>query len=455
MDQGAFTFEVPRRTYTVSELTAEIKALLDQKFGSVWVEGEVSNLRSPASGHSYFTLKDEDAQIRCVMFKYQARLLRFRIEDGQKLRLRARLGVYEARGEYQLVVDHAEPLGVGALDLAFRQLKERLAAEGLFDASRKKPVSLIPRKVGVVTSQTGAAIRDIVKTVRRRSRLVDLLLAPVKVQGEGSAREIANAIRLLDSDRNPWGRLDVIIIGRGGGSLEDLWAFNEEELARAIAASKTPIISAVGHETDFVISDFVADERCATPTAAAERVSPLQVDIERLLETHRSRMANALIALLRRFAERSAGLRRLIPDPRRDLENRALRLDDLIERFRYRLLDNIMNTRSRLNLTGRMLVRAPLMERMERRVEKLDRARHSLEAGLNKRLERVSSDLMTRKTRLNAISPTAVLQRGYSIARKLPDGRILKDSRQVNRDDRVEITLHQGKIRGKVEETDP
>lgn len=455
MEQGTLTFETPRRTYKVSELTAEIKTLLEQKFGSVWVEGEVSNLRSPSSGHLYFTLKDEAAQIRCVMFKYQARLLRFKIADGQKFVVRARMGVYEARGEYQLVVDSAEPLGVGALELAFRQLKERLAAEGLFDPSRKKPVPHIPRRVGVITSRTGAAIRDIVRTVKRRSKLVDLLLVPVRVQGEGSAREIANAIRLLNSDNNPWGGLDVIIIGRGGGSLEDLWAFNEEELARAVATSKIPVISAVGHETDFVITDFVADERCATPTAAAERVSPLQSDIERLLATHRSRMANALTGVIRNFTQQTIGLRRLIPDPRRDLENRAQRLDDIIERFQYRLRQNMITVHHHLNVTGHMLIRTPLRERMDRRREKLDRTRYLIEAGLNRRVEKALANLTGKKTRLEAINPLAVLQRGYAIARKLPEGQILKDSNQVSHDDRIEIILHKGKIRSRVEKTDP
>src|SRR5512136_2779310 len=255
-----------KRILTVSRLTALIRSTLEENFEHVWVEGEVSNLSTPSSGHLYFTLKDAGAQLRCVMFKGAVRNLRFRLKDGMGLILRGRITVYEQRGDYQLIAEYAEPLGIGALQLAFEQLKERLVREGLFDESRKKPLPVLPQRIGVVTSPTGAAIHDILTVVNRRFANVQILIVPVRVQGDGAAAEIAAAI----DDVNRYGAVDVMIVGRGGGSLEDLWAFNEEAVARAIARSRIPVISAVGHETDYTIADFAADLRAPTPSAAAE-----------------------------------------------------------------------------------------------------------------------------------------------------------------------------------------
>src|SRR5437867_4026625 len=260
--------ERERQGYTVSELTLRLKAALEEAFPAVWVEGEISNLRTPGSGHSYFTLKDEGAQLSAVLFRGRGRRVRFDLEDGMQVLVFGGLDVYAARGQYQLVVEMMEPKGLGALQLAFEQLKRKLEAEGLFDEGRKRPLPHFPRTIGIVTSPTGAALRDMLHIIGRRFGGLRVLVAPVRVQGEGAAAEIVDALRNLDEVAG----LDVIIVGRGGGSIEDLWAFNDERVVRAIVASKVPVISAVGHETDFTIADFVADLRAPTPSGAAELV---------------------------------------------------------------------------------------------------------------------------------------------------------------------------------------
>lgn len=453
MEQEGFAFEPARRTWTVSQLTDEIKVLLEKHFGLVLVEGEVSNLRRPASGHFYFTFKDEEAQIKAVMFKSQARLLKFKLEDGQKLLLHARVGVYKQRGEYQLIVEYAEPLGLGALELAFRQLKEKLEKEGLF-ARPKKPIPKFPRKVGVVTSDTGAAVKDIIRAITRRSRLVDILIAPAKVQGDGASEEIAEAIALLDSPKNPWYPLDVIIIGRGGGSLEDLWAFNEEVLARAVANCKTPIISAVGHEIDFVITDFVADERCATPTAAAERVSPLQSEIEYQLRTYFERMVNAQRYFIKEREQELNNLRRLLPEPLQDIENKIQRLDDLSERLYLRTLENVRMLSLKLDSQRRILLRTPMTERVGRKAEQLNKTISALFRAIERNEERSAQKLETLRTKLITLNPTAILERGYAIARRLPDGKILRKAGEIRENEEMEVTLFKGKILGRVEKAE-
>ena len=290
MTQPSLNFGPVRRIYSVAELSLEIRNLLEKQFPDVWVTGEVSNLRAAGSGHLYFTLKDETAQLRAVCFRNQARYLKFKPQDGLAVIARGRLSVYEARGEYQLYVEFLEPAGLGALQLAFEQLKQKLAAEGLFDPARKKPLPMLPRVIGVVTSPTGAVIRDILRILRRRFRNINVLLYPVKVQGEGAAQEIAQGIEYF----NRQAPVDVMIVARGGGSLEDLWAFNEEVVARAIAASKIPVISAVGHETDFTIADFVADLRAPTPSAAAELVVRRKQDLATELHDRARHMAQMI-----------------------------------------------------------------------------------------------------------------------------------------------------------------
>src|SRR5580704_15581195 len=284
-----FDLQPARRVWKVSELTGQIAAILEGSFEQVWIEGEVSNYRPAQSGHLYFTLKDSRSQIRCVCFRDQARSLKFRPEDGLQVTVRGSIGVYEPRGEYQVYVSHIEPVGAGALQLAFEQLKKKLQAEGLFDESRKKPLPVLPFCIGVVTSPTGAAIRDILRVLKRRFANARVQIFPVKVQGDGAAAEIAAAIKYF----NRANVAEVLIVARGGGSIEDLWAFNEEPVARAIAASEIPVITGVGHETDFTIADFAADLRAPTPSAAAELITEQQHKVEERLQQLAQRLERA------------------------------------------------------------------------------------------------------------------------------------------------------------------
>jgi exodeoxyribonuclease VII large subunit len=302
--------ELPfRYILTVSELTQEIKEILETRFPDIWVEGEISNLRIPPSGHIYLTLKDDFSQIRAVFFKMKARTLRFVLEDGLHVICHGRVSLYEKRGEYQLILEEVEPKGIGALQLAFLQLKDRLEKEGLFDLARKKPIPMVPQTIGIVTSPTGAVISDMLHIIHRRFENVHILLNPVRVQGEGASLEIAKAIE----DLNKWMNVDVIIVGRGGGSLEDLWPFNEEIVARAIYHSKIPIISAVGHETDYTISDFVADLRAPTPSAAAELVVRDKREIKNTLHYLEERLENQILQTLQENRTNLSHLKKMLP----------------------------------------------------------------------------------------------------------------------------------------------
>ncbi|GAK54400.1 exodeoxyribonuclease 7 large subunit [Candidatus Moduliflexus flocculans] len=321
--------QIQPEIFSVTALTQSIKRDLEGEFANVWVEGEISNLALPRSGHTYFTLKDAGAQLKAVIFKYMARSVKFELENGMQVLLRGSLSVYEPRGEYQLIVSAAEPRGAGALQAAFEQLKQRLNAEGLFDPAHKKPIPILPKKIGVVTSATGAAIRDILNVVNRRFANVQILIAPVRVQGAEAPGEIANAIAMLN--RLP--DVDVLIVGRGGGSMEDLWAFNEEVVARAIFASRIPIISAVGHEIDFTIADFVADLRAPTPSAAAELVVQNKANLIHTVNVLTTRLRQNFFHELQRRKERAAQLRRRLPDPKRRVNELQQRIDDLFQRL--------------------------------------------------------------------------------------------------------------------------
>ncbi len=300
----------PPKIFSVAELTKNIRSLLEGNFGEVWVCGEISNFKAHTNGHFYFSLKDEKAQLSAVMFRGANAKLAFRLQDGIEVICHGRISVYEARGQYQIILDYLEPKGIGALQLAFEQLKKKLGAEGLFDVARKRALPFLPKKIGVVTSPTGAAIRDILNILRRRYPDIEVLLIPVKVQGDGAAIEIAAALELMNEQTD----VDVIIVGRGGGSIEDLWAFNEEVVARAIFKSQIPVVSAVGHEVDFTIADFVADVRAPTPSAAAELVVPRKQDLEMTIQTMRTRLIQAVS---------------------KDFPQRMMRLDTLRERLSY------------------------------------------------------------------------------------------------------------------------
>ena len=433
---------------TVSELTALVRASLEADFAEVWLEGEISNLRAPGSGHLYCTLKDQTSQIRAVIFRSAAVRLRFGLEEGLQVVVRGRLSVYEPRGEYQIILDHLEPKGRGALQLAFEQLKRRLEAEGLFDRDRKQPIPEFPKTVGIVTSPTGAAIQDLLTVLYRRCPILRVVLTPVQVQGASSAEQIAAAIQAL----NQLGDVDVIIVGRGGGSLEDLWSFNEEAVVRAIAASRVPIVSAVGHETDVTLADFVADVRAPTPSAAAEMVVPVLAEIVERLGMLTTRCEQAMNA--------------------RCVEQRQ-RLDLCMARLgniRFRILQETQRVDSAV-VTMKEAVRAQLQQAMARTQEwthalmssspaisvrqnlaMVPQLRARLISAVSYDLQRKSNQTHAALSRLNGLSPLAVLERGYGILETMPGGRIIRDPGEVSVGDKIVARLARGTMHCRVEE---
>jgi len=443
--------ELPLRTIlTVSELTREIKEILEDRFPEVWVEGEISNLRIPPSGHIYFTLKDDTSQIRAVLFKMQARSLRFVAEDGLHVVCRGRVSLYEKRGDYQLILQSMEPKGIGALQLAFLQLKEKLEKEGLFDPAHKKTIPMIPQKIGIVTSPTGAVIRDMLHILKRRFENLHILLYPVRVQGEGAAGEIAEAVKYFNQKTD----VDVIIVGRGGGSLEDLWAFNEEAVARAIYHSKIPIISAVGHETDYTVSDFVADLRAPTPSAAAELAVRDKREIKNVLHYLRGRLENEVVQRFQEYRTHLSHLIRIFREPEKKIEEYLLRMDDLVNRLR--LLTSWILKRKRekhLHLSENLFLRNP-MERLKNLRYLISEDRKRIGQYINHAMEIRRHRVAGTLGKLDSLSPLSILQRGYSITRQVPSLQILRDATHVKEGDRVEVKLFRGKLLCGVEKSD-
>src|SRR3712207_5019592 len=417
--------ETERRPLTVSELTSQVRGALESRFASVWVEGEISNFRQAASGHWYFTVRDDAAQLRATCFRGVNCRIRFRPSDGLLVRVRGRMTVYEPRGEYELIVEALDPVGAGALRVAFEQLKERLAAEGLFDESLKRELPVLPRRVGVVTSPTGAAVRDIIRTVERRTRTVSILLAPTRVQGEGAGAEIARAIRALNehhlravAEGLTGERVDVIIVGRGGGSAEDLWAFNEEEVARAIRASHVPVISAVGHETDFTIADFAADVRAAPPTAAAEIVAEREDEIGDYVErlTHGLVNSARYRVLAGRARVQEAAMSPGFDEVRMRLRVAREELDDARCRLENRAGDLSRAARRRLEAVRSRLSPAGMAASASRARVRLEVGGAALETAARARVDDARRRLGLAVASLDAMSPLAVLGRGYALA---------------------------------------
>ncbi len=430
------------QVYSVTQLTHAIKEHLEEHFRSLWVEGEVSNFRAPSSGHFYFTLKDEAAQIRAVMFRSRNAVLPFLPEDGLQVICRANLSVYPPRGDYQLIVESMEPKGQGALQLAFEALKRKLAEEGLFDPERKRPLPFLPRVVGIVTSPTGAAVRDILKVIGRRFPNLEIRFCPVRVQGEQAKHEIVEAIRTLNQD----GLSDVIIVGRGGGSLEDLWAFNEEAVARAIAGSGIPIVSAVGHEIDFTIADFVADVRAPTPSAAAEMIVPEKKALVEGIRGLEGRLHRSLQRRLEGGREAVTSLSGRLRHPGRRVEEGYLRLDELSERLRAATGRGLHERRVHLGGMRTKLFWVGPSSRIQACATRTESARRDLA-----RLVRHGLEMKRQRTReaaacLGSLSPLGVLSRGYSITRKLPSGQVLRRARDASEGDSVEILLSQGRL---------
>ena len=387
---------------SVTQLTAQIKDLLEGSFPDVWVEGEISNLSVPQSGHVYFTLKDQHSQVRAVLFRSSQRFLKFTLQHGIQVVCRGRVGVYEPRGEYQLILEYIEPKGIGALQLAFEQLKAKLEKEGLFDLERKRELPLLPQRIGIITSPTGAAIRDMLRVIKRRHPRMHIIIYPVPVQGVEAAPSIVEALRYFNRE----GNVDVVITGRGGGSLEDLWAFNEESVARAIHASTIPVISAVGHETDYTISDFVADLRAPTPSAAAEMV----VESEHRFRERIGLLEAGLMQSMRQQIEQGRSLLReylrVLRDPRRMLEQYTQRVDELTSR---------------------------------------------LVPGMNHHLRRDRARLLALTSALGHLNPLNILSRGYSITKALPSGMVLKSASELTPGDLLSTRLHQGEVVSRVE----
>jgi len=432
-----------RRVYTVSELTASIKATLEEGFPMMWVEGEISNLRTPSSGHAYFTLKDEGAQISAVLFRGRGRRVRFDLEDGMQVLAFGGLDVYAARGQYQLVIEMMEPKGLGALQLAFEQLRRRLAGEGLFDDGRKRPLPAFPRVIGIVTSPTGAAIRDMLNIIDRRFADLRILITPVRVQGDEAPGEIVAALERLQE----MVELDVVIVGRGGGSIEDLWAFNDERVARAIAACRVPVISAVGHETDVTIADFVADLRAPTPSGAAELVVREKLAVIELLADLYTRLKQAIVADVGARRERVEFLqrRRVLTDPARALRDLHRRLDELQGRLRLGLRTGQQQVAHRVALaTSALRSRNPL-GRIAAARALLSQQRGRLAAAAGHHVKTSRARFAEAVGRLESLSPLGVLSRGYSVTRR-PAGEVVRSAAQLVVGDPLEVLLHQGAL---------
>ena len=443
-DQLGFTFQAPaRRIWTVKDLISAVRTAVEREYGDVFVEGEISNFRPAESGHLYFTLKEDGAQMRVVMFRSQARLLKFRPADGMAVIARGRVTVYEPRGELQLSAEYLEPKGAGALQIAFEQSKQKLAAEGLFDQSRKKALPALPRSIGVVTSPRGAAIRDIVNIVRRRHRGLNVLIYPAQVQGEAAAGEVSAGIRYFNRAKN----VDVIVVARGGGSLEDLAAFNHEGLARVAAASELPLISAIGHETDFTILDFVADLRAPTPSAAAELVIESQQQLEERVRTLRQRLARAaryqvLIAkqTLTQLAQHGAFARM------RDLiRRRQQRLDEMVFRLAAAERRRLQEYRTRLDVASARVRHHDIRRTLASMRRELGTRGSVLASAARAHLMRRRAQVEALSGRLEALSPLNILERGYALVFDA-SGALVKNAEQVKPGEDIRARVHRGVI---------
>ncbi len=428
---------------TVSEITRVIKSTLEDKYRFVWIKGEISNFKPHSSGHCYFSLKDAKAMISATLFRNSVASLRFKPKDGMEVIVRGRISVYEPRGSYQIICEQMEPVGAGALQLAFENLKKKLQAEGLFEVSRKKPLPALPRHVAVVTSPTGAAIRDILNVLGRRFKGLRVTVVPAVVQGDAAPKSICKAIALAHKLDD----VDVIIVGRGGGSIEDMWCFNDESVARAIAASQIPTISAVGHEIDFTIADFVADLRAPTPSAAAELVCKNAADIGEQVNNQKRRLWRALQHALQLRFQRVESLGKRLVDPKRRLQDLMLRCDELSERHHQAIVRFLQNRRRQVDLA---LSRLPSPKETLRRLVQFNlllhtRLRDQIERGLEARHAR----WVRLSALLDAVSPLRVVERGFSLTRK--DGQLVKNVDVLRVGDGVEIQFARGKAQARIE----
>jgi len=452
--------ETERRPMTVSQLTSAIRTSLESRFAAVWVEGEISNFKAHSSGHWYFTIKDSNAQLRAKCFRSSNQRIRFMPNDGLHVRARGKLTVYPPRGEYEMVVETLDPVGAGALRIAFEQLRDRLQAEGLFAKALKRPLPVFPRRVGIVTSPTGAAIRDMLNVISRRTRTVNVLLSPARVQGDGAGPDIARAIRLINQYQERAlreGRLkdlvDVLIVGRGGGSTEDLWAFNTEEVARAIRNSAIPVISAVGHETDFTIADFVADHRAPTPSAAAEIVAAREDQLCTALD----QLGKQLVRLTRfkivdaRARVQEHALSQVFDEVKSKVSHARLRSNTAGHQLQSAMNQTLKRASSRTNVLAQRISPAQLQSRAGGARARYEVAASSILSAITARVNERREQLGLAVASLDALSPLGVLSRGYAIAQDA-DGRLLRDAEIVKVGDQVNVRLERGRLETRVED---
>ncbi|WP_299584475.1 exodeoxyribonuclease VII large subunit [uncultured Microbulbifer sp.] len=438
-----------RSVLSVSDLNREVKHLLEGSVPLLWISGEISNFTVPSSGHWYFSLKDARAQVRCAMFRGRNRSVAFPPKNGREVLIRARVSLYEGRGEFQLIVEHMEEAGFGALMRQLEQLKAKLQAEGLFDSARKRALPYLPTNISIITSPTGAAIRDMIHVLGRRHPGAQIELWPVAVQGQGAAQQIAAAIEKAGRS----GRHDLLIVGRGGGSLEDLWPFNEEVVARALAACPIPTISAVGHETDTTVSDLAADVRAPTPSAAAEIASANAAELFQRLENSKLRLYRATQQQMRHLQQQVMLRRNQLRHPREQLQNRTQRLDHLEMRLFAAGQQQIQQRRSQLTVAHRAFTHCQPQRRLQEKHEQLRMAQNGLQRAMKHLLQRNTDRLNQQAQLLNNVSPLAVLQRGYAIA-KDSQGRALKDSRTLTVDQEIQVQLAQGHFSARIESID-
>jgi exodeoxyribonuclease VII large subunit len=453
--------ETERRPMTVSQLTNAIRTSLESRFAAVWVEGEISNFKAHSSGHWYFTIKDSNAQLRAKCFRSSNQRIRFKPHDGLHVRARGKLTVYGPRGEYEMVVETLDPVGAGALRIAFEQLRDRLQAEGLFAKALKRPLPVFPRRVGIVTSPTGAAIRDMLNVISRRTRTVNVLLSPARVQGDGAGPDVARAIRLINQYHERAVRegrskdlVDVLIVGRGGGSTEDLWAFNTEEVARAIRNSAIPVISAVGHETDFTIADFVADHRAATPSAAAEIVAAREDQLCTALE----QLGKQLVRLTRfkivdaRARVQEHALSQVFDEVKTKLRDARLRSTSATHELQVLVNQKLKRASLRTNVLVQKISPLQLQSRAATARARFEVAATSIQTAVNSRLSEGRERLALAAASLDALSPLGVLSRGYAIAQD-SEGRLVRDAEAVKVGDQVNVRLARGRLETRVEDS--
>ncbi|MCG7916289.1 MAG: exodeoxyribonuclease VII large subunit [Candidatus Thiodiazotropha taylori] len=433
-----------REIFSVSRLVRETRAILEASFPLLWVSGEISNLAQPASGHIYFSLKDEAAQVRCAMFRMKRQRLRFRPENGQQVLIRAKVSLYEARGEFQLIAEHMEPAGEGALRFAFEQLKQKLAAEGLFDTEQKKPIPVPPKQLGLITSPSGAAVRDLLSVLKRRFPALPVIIYPVQVQGEDAARQIVQMLKLAERRQE----CDLLILSRGGGSLEDLQAFNEEQVARAIHQLSIPVVTGIGHEIDFTIADFVADRRAATPSAAAELVTPDQLEWQQRLHAVTRRLKQNQQQRLQQLQQHfSALLKRLqIQHPKRRLQQQAQRLDELSDRLSRQFHFNLLQKHQRIDRLHTRLARQTPEQRLKRLMQQTANLEQRLHRAVTQRLNREQTRFTQLGRDLHNLSPLNTLGRGYAIVSSPTTNAIITDVAEVELGDELQARLHKGSL---------